>query len=129
MGVEVDVSEFRALSVDLGRAAGRVVADVESVMERGALGVKSAMVEDAKAHTGHAKHFHRSISYDRAPGIGSITYEIGPDKGRTQGALGNLLYFGSVNNGPVLDVEAGLTAEAPLIEKHLLKIVEGVLDE
>lgn len=107
------------LQRDLKKAPKALEEGVERALEKGALNVKNRMVEDARGLTGHARQFHRSISYDRETRLLQLGYEIGPDKDRPQGALGNLLYFGSRNNGPVLDVEAGLAEEEPRFIKAL----------
>lgn len=121
----IDTSELRALAVDLGKASGAVAKGADKVLERGALGVKNAMVEDASArHSGHGKHFPRSISYDAD---GRLGYVIGPDKSRRQGALGNLFYFGSKNNAPTLDVEHGLIVEEPKLLSEMSKMLGRVL--
>ena len=101
--------------------------EADRVLERGALGVKNSMAEDARSrHGGFARHFYRSISYDRRYGVGRLSYEIGPDKSRRQGALGNLLYFGSSRNAPTLDIEAGLNAEEPKLLSEMGKMLERV---
>lgn len=121
----IDLSEVHALAVDLGKVSGAVEKGADRVLERSALGVKKKMVEDAQArHQGHAKHFPRSISYDQD---GRLGYVIGPDKSRRQGALGNLLYFGSSKNGPTLDIEAGLIAEEPKLLSEMGKMLERVV--
>lgn len=118
-----DASEVRALAEDFGRAAGRAVPLVDRVVKRAAQNVKNAMVSEAES-SGHYKHFSRSISYDRSARVGVIGYEVGPRKSGPQGALGNLLYFGSVNNGPVLDIEVGLRDEAPRLVDNLAQLAE-----
>ena len=124
----IDLSEVKALATDLGRTTKEVEREADKVLERGALGVKNAMVEDAKSsHSGYAKRFASSISYDRRYGVGRMSYEIGPDKSRPQGALGNLLYFGSKNNAPTLDIEAGLIAEEPKFLSEMGKMLERVV--
>ena len=124
----IDLSEVRALATDLGRTTKEVEREADRVLERGALGVKNAMVEDARSsHSGYAKRFASSISYDRRYGVGRMSYEIGPDKSRRQGALGNLLYFGSRNNAPTLDIEAGLIAEEPRLLSEMGKMLERVV--
>ena len=124
----IDLSEVKALATDLGRTTKEVEREADKVLERGALGVKNAMVEDAKSsHSGYAKRFASSISYDRRYGVGRMSYEIGPDKSRRQGALGNLLYFGSRNNAPTLDIEAGLIAEEPRLMSEMGKMLERVV--
>lgn len=124
----IDFSEVRALATDLGKTSKEVEKEADKVLERGALGVKEAMAEDAEArHQGHAQHFPRSISYDRRYGVGRMSYEIGPDKSRRQGALGNLLYYGSSKNAPTLDIEAGLIAEEPKFLSEMGKMLERVV--
>lgn len=123
-----DLGEVRALATDLGKITKNIEKDADSVLERGALGVKNAMAEDAQRLTGHAKHFHRSISYDRRYRVGTMAYEIGPDKDRRQGALGNIVYFGTKNNAPQLDIETGLIAEEPKLLSEMSKLLEKVLD-
>ena len=124
----IDLSEVKALATDLGRTTKEVEREADKVLERGALGVKNAMQEDAKSsHSGYAKRFASSISYDRRYGVGRMSYEIGPDKSRRQGALGNLLYFGSRNNAPTLDIEAGLIAEEPRLMSEMGKMLERVV--
>lgn len=123
----IDTSELRALATDLGRASRQVEREADRVLEKGAMNVKNRMVEDAKSsHSGYARIFHGSISYDRATRVGQLGYEIGPDKNRRQGALGNLLYYGSRNNAPTLDIEAGLTDEEPRLMSEMAKMLERV---
>ncbi|MGP5375281.1 hypothetical protein ACTXM8_04685 [Brachybacterium alimentarium] len=124
-----DFSEVRALATDLGNTTKAVEKEADRVLERGALGVKNAMAEEARAsHKGHARSFAGSISYDRRYRAGTMAYEIGPDKSRRQGALGNLLYFGSRNNAPTLDIEHGLIAEEPKLMSEMAKMLERVVD-
>lgn len=121
----IDMREVTQLSADFGRAAGETLREVDQVMEKGAINVKKAMVAEAESD-GSYKRFSRSISYDRAYGYGTVGYEVGPDKGRrgTQAALGNLLYFGSENNSPVLDIEVGIREETPRLMDHLGRTAE-----
>lgn len=124
----IDMREVQALATNLEKTTKSVEKEADRVLERGALGVKQAMAEDAQRLTGHAKHFHRSISYDRRYGVGRLGYEVGPDKDRPQGALGNLLYYGSKNNAPQLDIESGLLAEEPKLMSEMGKLLQRVLD-
>lgn len=125
--MDIDTSEFRALAADLGKASREVFKEAEKVTEKAAHNIKTTMADDAKS-SGTYRHFAGSISYDRAMSVGQIGYEIGPDKDRAQGALGNILYFGTSKNAPVLDVEVGLRKEAPEFEKRIADMAEGLLD-
>ena len=118
--MRLDTHELRKLSADLGRASNEVLGKAQKVVKKGAQNIKETMVEEAKgAGAQFSSVFPSSISYDPSSDGGLLAYEIGPDKQRAQGALGNLLYFGSSKNGPVLDVEAGLRKETPNFEKHM----------
>jgi hypothetical protein len=92
-----DMREVNRMAAKLGRADAAVVAPLALVVAETATATRDILREDATGHP-KARHFPRSITHD----VRGLTAEIGPDKGRTQGALGNLLYFGSVNNAPVL---------------------------
>lgn len=124
-GIRIDDSEVRALAADLGRVPARTLPAVDAVMKRGAQNVKETMRSNAEGHAS-LPHFPRSITYDRKLGTG-IEYEIGPDKGQSQGPLGSILYFGTSRHGPVLDLEVGIRDEAPRLEKHLGTVAAGLL--
>lgn len=114
----IDMSEALTLASDFGHAASATLAKVDAVVEKGALNIKNVLVSDAES-SGHYKHFSRAITYDRAYRPGEVRYEIGPDKFRQQGALGNILYFGTSHNGPVLDIEIGMRSEGPAVVRNL----------
>lgn len=62
----------------------------------------------------HAPHYAKSITWERDRyGLADYGAEIGPDKGRRQGALGNLIEFGSINNWPQKEGETALRIEGP----------------
>ena len=125
--MDIDTSEFRALAADLGRASREVFKEAEKVTEKAAHNIKTTMADDAKS-SGTYRHFAGSISYTMQGNGAFSSAEIGPDKDRTQGALGNILYFGTSKNAPVLDVEVGLRKEAPEFEKRIGEMAEGLLD-
>jgi hypothetical protein len=79
----------------------------------------------------HAPAFPYSITYDIKGGNGlrgsQIDAEIGPDKGRAQGALGNLIEFGSVHNPPQGLGHGALQREQEDFVKGLEKANEDAL--
>ncbi|WP_432136831.1 hypothetical protein [Streptomyces sp. bgisy154] len=112
--MSADVHELLGLARDLEAAPARIGRDLTSVVNRGALNVKRGWQANARTSSGrHARLYPSSISYDPHPVPAGASAEIGPDKSRPQGALGNLLEFGSVNNAPHMDGARALADEEP----------------
>jgi hypothetical protein len=76
-----------------------------------------------------APYLSRAVTFDVFRLGGSVSAEIGPDKQRRQGALGNLLEFGSVNNAPRPAGGAALARGAAGVESRLadsaVELLEG----
>ncbi|MGO2411600.1 hypothetical protein ACTXIU_13425 [Glutamicibacter arilaitensis] len=115
--------ELRAFAADLGKIAHQALPDTDAVLKKGAQKIKDDLVADARGSK-HFKGMAGSISYDSMYGIGHAKYEIGPDKGRRGGALGNIYYFGTSRGGGTGDLEGPLAREAPNIERELNKLVD-----
>ena len=114
----------RALEVT-SRAAG---VEMAAIVSRGALNVKNVWRANARATAGrHARMYPSSVSYDVTPIPGGATAEIGPDKSRLQGALGNLLEFGSVNNPPHNDGGRALLVEEPRFAEQVEQLADRAL--
>lgn len=125
--IEFDMSEVNALAADLGKIAGKSVPPLIAAVEKSASAIENTMRSDAGGHA-HSPHFPGSITHDVKVRVGGIEAEIGPDKGLTQGALGNILYFGTSKNGPVLDINGPLDAETPNFEKAVSDAAGKLLD-
>jgi hypothetical protein len=119
-GVQVDTAAVKLLAGEFGTVGQRLGPAMKAVTAKGALNVKNAARDSILSQTTHAyvKQYPNSISYSITKAIQSfVEAEIGPDKGKPQGALGNLLEYGSSKNaplphlGPALDAEAGPYAE------------------
>lgn len=104
--------ETEALAAELALAGARLTAGLTAVVSKGALNIKTDWRTNASGLK-HAPLYPNSISYDLASTPGRISAEIGPDKSRPQGALGNLIEFGSSKNPPHLDGARALAAEEP----------------
>lgn len=126
MSIEWDASDLSRLVADLGRVPGKVVPAVRGVVEHGALNVKREAADLISGHP-HAPAYPKSITYDVKAGLGSVEAEVGPDKGRRQGALGNILEYGTSKNAPIPHLGPSLEAEAPRFEKALGDVVDGLL--
>lgn len=126
-GIDLDVSELRTLASDLGKVPGRVVPEVDAVLKRGAANLKDEYNEQF-ARSLHFKGAAGSVSFDSVAGVGHVGYEVGPDKDRRGGALGNLFFFGGANGGGGTgDLEGPLDVEAASIEKHIGKALGRLL--
>lgn len=115
--------ELRAFAADLGKIASKALPDTDAVLKKGAQNIKDDLVADARGSK-HFKGMAGSISYDSMYGIGHAKYEIGPDKGRRGGALGNIYYFGTSRGGGTGDLEGPLARETPNLERELSKLVD-----
>jgi hypothetical protein len=110
-----DVSGLLSLAVDLAGASAAVQREAPAVVAKGALNIKNDWRANAIATAGrHARIYPYSIGYDPVvAAAGFVEAIIGPDKEKPQGALGNLLEYGSVNNPPHNDGGRALIAEEP----------------
>lgn len=110
--------EVAAVADILAQAPDVALTAVRGVVAKGALNIK----QDAQRRvTGlrHAPAYPRSISYDTHETAGSVWAEIGPDKSRRQGALGNLIEYGSKKNAPRPHMRPAADAERPRFEAAL----------
>ncbi|GAA1337147.1 hypothetical protein [Arthrobacter roseus] len=128
MSFYIDSSGLRVLSQNLGKVAGSAVKDVDAVLKKGAQNIKEELAADVRGST----HFvgkkgpglESSMSYDSDYRIGQPAYEIGPDKSRRGGALGNIYYFGTSRGGGSGDLEKPLRTEGPRLEKSLADLAD-----
>jgi hypothetical protein len=124
--IEFDTSEVTELIADCGRVPQKSIPRMTKATEQSSRRIRNQMRSDARG-IGHAPHFPRSITDEVSATFGRISAEIGPDKEKKQGALGNILYFGTSKNGPVVDINGPLDREAPRYEKAIADATEGLL--
>ncbi len=115
------------LAADLGQAAEDALPEVRRVVQKGALNIKKDW-RQAWSGLDHAPRLPYAVTYDTEEKRTSVTAEIGPDKDKRQGALGNLIEYGSVNNAPIPGGAKALRAEEPRYEKALGDVLEGLTD-
>lgn len=129
MQIKIDASDVNQLVAELETKAQRVGADAAAVVRKGALNVKTDARRFASG-LAHAPVYPYSIGYDIVGDgrFGSIAAEIGPDKAKPQGALGNILEYGTVNNAPFAHLGPALDIEGPRFEKALLDVAGEVFD-
>lgn len=125
-GNPFNMTDVQRLRAHLSRGIPRARRDVRAVVTRGALNIKTEWRVNARA-TGrkHAKQYPRSVGFDvHSFGPDQVLAIIGPDKGGPQGALGNLLEYGSVKNAPHNDGGRALVNETPRFEAQMALILQ-----
>lgn len=139
-GIEVDTSDLSRLGADLGDVPATSGRYLFTAMEVTARGTRDTARENATGMA-HAPAFPQSITYDVSAGYSlvrevfggggasTISAEIGPDKDRPQGDLGNLIEFGSVNNPPQGIMHGALQANEANFERGIDRAVDDALKE
>lgn len=121
-----ELHEVSALIDSISRASRVPARDAAAVVDRGALNIKRDAAQRIKG-LAHARAYPRAITYDSWAGLKGPVAEIGPDKTRPQGALGNLLEYGSVNNPPHPHMRPAADAEEPRFAKAIEELAVKAL--
>jgi hypothetical protein len=110
--VDFESPDLRKLTAELDAAGGIAAKDSRAVVSKGLLNIKK---DSARRVTGlaHAPAYPRSITYDVTQAAACAWGEVGPDKDRRQGALGNILEYGTVKNPPRPHMGPAGDAEEP----------------
>ena len=106
------------LVADLAHEAKVAPVEARKVVQKGCLNIKQ---DWRKRWSGfpHAPRLPYAIGYDTKQLGGRIDGEVGPDKDKPQGSLGNLFAYGSVNNAPIPGPVPALQTEQPKFEKAM----------
>lgn len=123
MGLKFDTSEVADYADILIDAAKVAPADARGSVEKGALNIKT----DARRRAAGNKHLPRlpyAITYDVHPTPGGASAEIGPDRSKKQGKLGNIPEYGTVNNPPRPYMRPAAEAELPRFERAMAELAE-----
>jgi hypothetical protein len=116
--VDFEAPDLRKLVVDLDAAAGIAARDSRAVVAKGLLNIKTDSRRRAPG-LAHAPAYPRAITYDVTQTATGAWGEVGPDKDRRQGALGNLLEYGSIKNPPHPHMGPAGDAEEPKFAKAM----------
>lgn len=127
------VTGMQELLSDLEKAAKEAVTQTRKVVAKGALNVKKdARRILAATPTLRGKeyipHYPGSITYETRASGTTVTAEIGPDKDRKQGPLGNLIEYGSINNAPLPHLSPALDLEEPRLADQLQEMGAALLE-
>jgi hypothetical protein len=110
MKIDLDGSSLNQLRADLAEVPENAHVNIRAAVRFTAHGIRDG-ARQAASGIAHAPHYPRAITYDVTDlGVGrGVSAEIGPDKSRPQGALGNFLEYGDPRTppqahlGPALD--------------------------
>lgn len=127
-GFDVTVSGLDELEAAFGRIQRDTMPVVDKVVAKGAVNIKGDARKRIFGHP-HIPAYPFSISYDTFHTEFASQAQIGPDKTKRQGPLGNLLEYGSVNNAPIPHLHPALDAEAPRFERALADAAAEMWDE
>lgn len=129
--VQFDTSELDDLRDDLLDSLDRVLDVTARTTARSALAIKKGAQNYiiAQTSTTFTVHYPHSISYDVTEDGTAIEAEIGPDKARRgrQGALGNILEFGTSRNAPIPHLLPAFEDELPKYLNALGRFVGDIL--
>lgn len=114
----VDLTELDQLVVDLSQAGAQAAVRAVKVVHRAANNVMRDARDFAPSGPRTAA-YPRSITYDIEVDAGTIVAEIGPDKDLPQGALGNILEYGTSTQGPQAHLGPALDRESPNFVKYM----------
>ncbi|WP_345750109.1 hypothetical protein [Microbacterium rhizophilus] len=144
---DVDNSDLSKLASDLGSLPEQTGKFAMQALEVTARNVRDTARENAQGLE-HAPAFPYSITYDvgigydqslgqaaaslvtgsiRSARASTLTAEIGPDKERPQGALGNLIEYGSRNNPPQGIMHGALQANEADFERGIDRAIDDGL--
>jgi hypothetical protein len=124
---DATVTGLHELVATFGRIETGALPVVDEVVDGSALRIKKDAARRASG-LAHAPAYPASIGYDRFHTLFTSRARIGPDKDKRQGALGNLLEYGSINNAPIPHLQPALDAEAPRFEAAIAEAVAKMWD-
>lgn len=128
MSLRIDHGDVDRWAITLDKALSKTPDEAAKVVEKGAVNIKAGMRRRVGSPR-HAPAYPSSITYDMRRAMRGPEAEIGPDKNKRQGPLGNLINYGSVNNAPIPHVEPAADEEAPKFEKAMGDLAERLLGE
>jgi len=129
--MRLDPTQVFATAAKLFAAGPAADAAVGAVVKKGAQNTKTDAAETVRqtSQYGRLRHYPRSITYDVFKDGLKWSAEIGPDKDRRQGALGNIIEYGTSHHGPIAPhLGPALDRESDKLDDHIGDAVEKVLE-
>lgn len=116
------------LAADLLKAGAEAIVATRAVVQKGALNIKNDakrnVQQSAPVHNAYA---HNAITYDTTIRPLTVEAEIGYDKDKRGGSLGNILEYGTRKNPPHRDLGRALDREAEHFDGYLAAAIAKLL--
>lgn len=123
-----DASGLRNLMADLGKIPPKALPAAERLLGKTSLIIKKDAQRRISGHP-HAPAYPYSLGYDLYYLPGQVRSQIGPDKNKRQGALGNILELGTVNNAPLPHLVPALDAEETKFDAYAAALGEKLIED
>lgn len=107
----IEVLGLNAVVADLENAPVRLAANLRTAVQVTCRKVRDDARDRIKGHR-YLPAYPYSITYETKVAEDVIEGEIGPDKGRAQGPLGNIVEYGTSKNAPIPHLGPALDANA-----------------
>ncbi|TFD61129.1 hypothetical protein E3T43_01270 [Cryobacterium sp. Hh7] len=131
MSPDFNFDELRSLSADLGKVANNTGPFINSAFQFTSVLIRDAARDSVKSGSNQWRALPSAIDYEitvGANGTGSvIESEIGYNKDRAAGKLGNIREFGSPSVAPHLDLQTALTDNEADFEKGITQAIDDAL--
>ena len=131
MSPDFNFDELRSLTADLGKVANNTGPFINSAVQFTSRLVRDAARDSVKSGSKQWRALPSAIDYEitvGANGTGSvIESEIGYNKDRAAGKLGNIREFGTPSVAPHSDLQTALTANEADFEKGITQAIDDAL--
>ena len=128
MTIEAGTEVFHELELDFAKVTTGFAKKVEQATGRGAFNIKKDWKAAWSGHP-HIPALPRAVTYDLTGKAAEAFAEIGPDKDRPQGPLGNIIEFGDGDNAPIPGGAPALAAEEPRYVNALADLAEEAISD
>ncbi|MFV2094826.1 hypothetical protein ACFHW1_04955 [Micromonospora sp. LOL_014] len=125
--MSVDHRDVDRWVLRLDEAVSAAPEEATKVVAKGALNIKNG-ARQRRAGSRWAPAYPASIGYDMMQGLRGPVAEIGPDKLKRQGALGNILEFGTIHNAPEPHIRPAVDEEIPRYERAMTDLAARLLE-
>ena len=121
--MDLDLSEFKELSANLGRASAAMVVAERAVVARALFNIKTDARSNISTHPTWKRLAH-TINYDQAGLVGVVGYDD-----RAQGELAGIAEFGSARHAPHPALLPAARDEAPRFEKATAEAATAAIEK